>query len=251
VTVWSNPRFDYRGARVLVTGGTSGIGAGIAAGYRDAGAEVTITGTRAGLADYEGDLRGYRYLSLQLTDDASIEAAAASLPALDILVNNAGGNFAVENEYEPEVFERALRVNLTSAYRLAHAVRPQLMRSTLEGGASIVGIASMTSYFGVEVVPGYGAAKGALVQLTKTLAVAWARDRIRVNAVAAGFIDTRMLTYFMSVPSLTEPALARTPMKRFGSPDDIAGAVLYLTSAAAAFVTGQTLPVDGGYSVMG
>jgi len=251
MTTWSNPRYDYRGARVLVTGGTSGIGAGIAAAYRDAGADVTITGTRGSSADYDGDLSGYRYLTLQLTDDASIAAAAAALPELDILVNNAGGNFAAENEYEPEVFERALRVNLTSAYRIARAVRPQLLRSSIAGGASVIGIASMTSYFGVEVVPGYGAAKGALVQLTKTLAIAWARDRIRVNAVAAGFIDTRMLTYFMSVPELTEPALARTPMKRFGSPADIAGAVLFLTSEAAAFVTGQTLPVDGGYSVMG
>jgi NAD(P)-dependent dehydrogenase (short-subunit alcohol dehydrogenase family) len=89
------------------------------------------------------------------------------------------------------------------------------------------------------------------VQLTKTLAVAWARDRIRVNAVAAGFIESRMMEYFMSVPELTNAALARTPMQRFGTPADIAGAVLFLTSAAAGFVTGQTLPVDGGYSVMG
>ena len=244
-------RYDYRGARVLVTGGTSGIGAGIAAAYRDAGAAVTITGTRASIADYEGDLSGFSYARLQLTDDATIAALGASLPALDILVNNAGGNFAAQNEYEPEVFERALRVNLTSAYRLAHAVRPQLLRSSLAGGASVIGIASMTSYFGVEVVPGYGAAKGALVQLTKTLAVAWAKDNIRVNAVAAGFIESRMMEYFMSVPELTSAALVRTPMNRFGKPADIAGAVLFLTSAAAAFVTGQTLPVDGGYSVMG
>jgi NAD(P)-dependent dehydrogenase (short-subunit alcohol dehydrogenase family) len=244
-------RYDYRGARVLVTGGTSGIGAGIAAAYRDAGADVTITGTRASAADYDGDLRGFRYVPLELTDDAGIDALGASLRALDILVNNAGGNFAAQNEYLPEVFERALRVNLTSAYRLAHAMRPHLCRSALTGGASVIGIASMTSYFGVEVVPGYGAAKGALVQLTKTLAVAWARDRIRVNAVAAGFIESRMMEVFMSVPALTSAALGRTPMNRFGQPADIAGAVLYLTSAAAAFVTGQTLPVDGGYSVMG
>jgi len=249
--VSNQARYDYRGARVLVTGGTSGIGAGIAAAYRDAGADVTITGTRAGAADYDGDLSGYRYLRLQLTDDSAIDAAAAALPELDILVNNAGGNFAAQNEYEPDIFERAVRVNLTSAYRLAHVFRPHLLRSALDGGASVIGIASMTSYFGVEVVPGYGAAKGALVQLTKTLAVAWARDRIRVNAVAAGFIESRMMEYFMSMPELTNAALGRTPLKRFGTPADIAGAVLYLTSGAAAFVTGQTLPVDGGYSVMG
>jgi NAD(P)-dependent dehydrogenase (short-subunit alcohol dehydrogenase family) len=249
--VSNQARYDYRGARVLVTGGTSGIGAGIAAAYRDAGADVSITGTRAGADDYDGDLSGYRYLRLQLTDDSAIDTLAGALPELDILVNNAGGNFAAQNEYEPEIFERAVRVNLTSAYRLAHAFRPHLLRSPLDGGASVIGIASMTSYFGVEVVPGYGAAKGALVQLTKTLAVAWARDRIRVNAVAAGFIESRMMEYFMSVPELTNAALARTPLRRFGTPNDIAGAVLYLTSGAAAFVTGQTLPVDGGYSVMG
>jgi NAD(P)-dependent dehydrogenase (short-subunit alcohol dehydrogenase family) len=243
--------YDYRGARVLVTGGTSGIGAGIAAAYRDAGADVTITGTRGSTSDYDSDLSGYRYERLQLTDDRAIDALAARVPGLDILVNNAGGNFAAQNEYEPAVFEQALRVNLTSAYRLAHVLRPHLLQSALPGGASVVGIASMTSYFGVEVVPGYGAAKGALVQLTKTLAVAWARDRIRVNAVAAGFIESRMMTYFMSVPELTQAALERTPMRRFGTPSDIAGAVLFLTSSSAAFVTGQTLPVDGGYSVMG
>ena len=154
---------------MLVTGGTSGIGGGIAAAYRDAGADVTITGTRAGPADYDEDLSGYRYLRLQLTDDAAIDAMAGAVPELDILVNNAGGNFAAQNEYEPAVFERAVRVNLTSAYRLAHVLRPRLLRSVLEGGASVIGIASMTSYFGVEVVPGYGAAKGALVQLTLSL----------------------------------------------------------------------------------
>ena len=242
-------RYDYRGARVLVTGGTSGIGAGIAAAYRDAGADVTITGTRAGAADYDGDLSGYRYLRLQLTDDSAIDAVAAALPGLDILVNNAGGNFAAQNEYEPDIFERAVRVNLTSAYRLAHVFRPHLLRSALDGGASVIGIASMTSYFGVEVVPGYGAAKGALVQLTKTLAVAWAGDRIRVNAVAAGLTETRMTAGHVSDPQALAPTLARTPLRRVGRPSDIAAAALFLTSEAAAFITGQTLPVDGGYSI--
>lgn len=247
---WPNVSYDYRGARVLITGGTAGIGAGIAAAYREAGAQVTITGTRGGPGDYDADLEGYRYLRLELTDDASIEAAAAALPGLDILVNNAGGNFAAQNEYEPAVFEKALRVNLTGAYRMAHACRPKLAASELPGGASIIGIASMTSYFGVEVVPGYGAAKGGLVQLTKTLAIAWARERIRVNAVAAGIIQSRMTEHFLALPD-SEPSRLRTPMQRFGTPEEVAGAVLFLTSAAAGFITGQTLPVDGGFSVMG
>lgn len=247
---WSNPRYDYRGAHVLVTGGTSGIGAGIAAAYREAGAEVTITGTRADASGYDGDFSGFRYLQLSVEDNAGIERVAASLPRLDILVNNAGGNFAAQNEYEPEVFERAVRVNLLGAYRMAHACRPKLAASKLAGGASVIGIASMTSYFGVEVVPGYGAAKGGIVQLTKTLAIAWAKDRIRANAVAAGLIRSRMTEYFLSTAD-SEASRLRTPMQRFGTPQDVAGAVLFLTSEAAGFITGQTLPVDGGFSVMG
>ncbi|HTD30579.1 MAG TPA: SDR family NAD(P)-dependent oxidoreductase, partial [Steroidobacteraceae bacterium] len=112
MSAWQNVRYDYRGAAVLVTGGTSGIGAGIAAAYREAGAEVTITGTRAGAKDYEGDLSAYRYLQLSLTDKAQIASVAASLPRLDILVNNAGANFMLQNEYDPEVFEKGLQVNL-------------------------------------------------------------------------------------------------------------------------------------------
>lgn len=248
---WPNCRYDYSGAEVLVTGGTNGIGAGIAAAYRAAGAHVTITGTRPSAADYDTDLSGYRYLQLQLTDNDQIEAVAAALPRLDILINNAGGNFMVENEYEPDVFEKSVRVNLLSAYRMAHACRAKLAESRLPGGASVIGLASMTSYFGVEVVPGYGAAKGGLVQLTKTLAIAWAKDNIRVNAVAAGLIHTKMTENFISMPDASEPSLARTPQGRFGDPLDIAGPVLFLTSAAAGYITGQTLPVDGGFSVMG
>lgn len=251
MTLWPNPRYDFNGAHVLVTGGSNGIGAGIAAAYRDAGAHVTITGTRAKAADYDSDLSGYRYLQLQLTDDAQLDAVAQALPRLDILVNNAGGNFMMENEYEPDVFEKSLRVNLISAYRLAHACQPLLAQSELPGGASVIGLASMTSFFGVEVVPGYGAAKGGLVQLTKTLAIAWAKQNIRVNAVAAGLIASNMTAPALAMPEFNDAILARTPQRRIGTPEDIAGAVLFLSSAAASFITGQTLPVDGGYSVMG
>lgn len=244
-------RFDYSGAHVLVTGGTAGIGAGIAAAYRDAGARVTITGTRERAEDYGGDALGYAYRRMRLTENDDIAAVAAALPRLDILVNNAGGNFMVEDEFEPEVFERAVRVNLFGAYRLAHACLPKLAQSILPGGASVIGLASLTSYFGNTYVPGYGAAKGGLVQLTKSLAMAWADRHVRVNAVAAGFIVTRMTEYFRSNPSMAQPAIERTPQKRLGQPADVAGAVLFLTSSAAAFITGQTLPVDGGYSVVG
>jgi 3-oxoacyl-[acyl-carrier protein] reductase len=248
---FANLQYDYRGVDVLVTGGTAGIGAGIAAAYREAGAEVTITGTRSSPADYEEDLRGYQYMQLRLTDNTQIDSVAAALPRLDILVNNAGANFMLDNEYEPEVFERSLQINLVSAYRLARACHGKLKASRLAAGASVIGLASITSYFGVEVVPGYGAAKAALVQLTKTLAIAWAKDRIRVNAIAAGYIESRMTAPMMSMPDMMAPVLARTPARRTGAPREIAGAVLFLTSGAASFVTGATLPVDGGYSVMG
>jgi NAD(P)-dependent dehydrogenase (short-subunit alcohol dehydrogenase family) len=244
-------RFDYTGTHVLVTGGTAGIGAGIAAAYREAGAHVTITGTRPRAADYGAGTQGYAYLPMRLAEDADIAAVAAALPRLDILVNNAGGNFMTDNEFDPDVFDRAVRVNLTGAYRLAHACLPHLSQSALPGGASVIGLASMTSYFGNTYVPGYGAAKGGLVQLTKSLAMAWAAQHVRVNAVAAGLIVSRMTGNFVATPSMAQPALDRTPLKRFGQPADIAGAVLFLTSSAASFVTGQTLPVDGGYSIFG
>jgi len=252
MATWPNLKYDYNGAHVLVTGGSNGIGAGIAAAYRDAGANVTITGTRASAAHYnDADLNGYRYLQLQLTDNAQIEAVAAALPKLDILVNNAGANFAAENEYEPDIFEKSIQVNLLSAYRMAHACLPKLQQSQLPGGASVIGLASMTSYFGVEVVPGYGAAKAGLVQMTKTLSIAWAKHNIRVNSVAAGLIESKMTAPALAMPEFNAAVIARTPQKRTGTPHDIAGAVLFLSSSAAGFVTGQTLPVDGGYSIFG
>jgi len=248
---WANVRYDYKGVHVLVTGGTSGIGAGIAAAYREAGAEVTITGTRKAASDYPTDLAGFRYLELKLTDKAQITAVAAALPRLDVLVNNAGANYMLENEYDPEVFEKGLAVNLASVYRMSQACKPLLAASKLAAGASIIGIASLTSFFGLEVVPAYGAAKAGLVQLVKTLAIAWAKERIRVNAVAAGITESRMTAQMLKIPAMMAPVLARTPLKRTGKPADVAAAVLFLTSGAASFITGQTLLVDGGYSVVG
>ena len=252
-STWPNVRFDFKGATVLVTGGTSGIGAGIAAAYRDAGAEVHVTGTRASAADYDDDLSAYRYLHLDVEDTASIDSVAAALSRLDVLVNNAG--LALPSlgldEYRPEIFERAIAMHLTGAYRMAHRCIDKLAASQLPGGGAIVGIASMASYFGIEVVPGYGAAKTGLVGLTRALAVHWARRNVRVNAVAAGLTESRMTAATIANPEWAAPTLARTPAGRHGVPLDIAGAVLFLTSAAASWITGQTLPVDGGYTIAG
>ena len=249
----SKVTFDYSGAHVLVTGGTSGIGAATAEAYRNAGAEVTITGTRGSAADYDADLSGYRYLQMDIENGESIDAVAAALPRLDILINNAG--MALPSlgldEYEPEIFARAVNMLLVGAFRMARRSRDLLAASTLEGGASVVGIASMSSYFGIPIVPGYGSAKTGLLGLTRALAVEWGPKNIRVNAVAAGLTESKMTAGTFAQDAWTAPTLARTPAGRLGTPDDIAQPILFLTSPGASWITGQTLPIDGGYTVAG
>lgn len=243
-------RFDFSACRVLVTGGSSGIGRGIARAFRDAGAEVSITGRREKASEYDLDLSGFDYHALEMTDGAAIEALAGRLGCLDILVNNAGANLpGGRNEYVPEVFEEVVSINLFGAYRMAAACKEMLGASELDGGASVINLASMSSFFAVPVVPGYGAAKAAVVQMTKNLAVAWVNDGIRVNAIAPGLIESNMTASMKGVEVLEKPQMDRTPMGRWGTPADIAPAVLFLSSPAARFITGQTLPVDGGFSV--
>jgi 3-oxoacyl-[acyl-carrier protein] reductase len=245
----NSARFDFSGARVLVTGGSNGIGLGIAQAFVAAGAHVTITGRRARAADYEHDLSAFAYQPLDVRDGPAIARVGGGLDRLDVLVNNAGANTVQPSEWEPDVFEEALRVNLGSAFRMATAVRPLLAQSGLAGGASIVNLASMSSFFAVPIVPGYGAAKAGVVQLTKNLAVAWAKQKIRVNAVAPGLILSNMTRVMQGIEALEKPQLDRTPLARWGTPEDVAPAVLFLASAAAGFVTGHTLCVDGGYAV--
>lgn len=244
---------DYSGAHVLVTGGTSGIGAATAAAYREAGADVTITGTRGGPGDYDADLSGYHYLRMDVEDGESIDAVAAALPRLDILINNAGmalPSLGID-EYEPENFARAVNMLLVGAFRMARRTVDMIAASQLPGGGSVIGIASMSSFFGIPIVPGYGAAKTGLLGLTRTLAVEWGLRGVRVNAVAAGLTQSRMTAGTFEQEAWTAPTLARTPLGRLGEPEDIAGAVLFLTSPAASWITGQTLAVDGGYTISG
>ncbi|MHB9879333.1 SDR family NAD(P)-dependent oxidoreductase [Pacificimonas sp. ICDLI1SI03] len=250
---FQNLSFDYSGANVLVTGGTSGLGAAIAAAYREAGADVTITGTRAGPGDYDSDLGGYRYLQLDVEQGDQIDAVAAQQQRLDILVNNAGLALASTglDEWDPAVFDRALSMHLSSAFRMARGCSDALSQSQLNGGGSVIGIASMTSFFGIGLIPGYGTAKTGLLGLTRVLAVEWAKRNIRVNAVAAGLTRSRMTAGTFDDPRWTAPTLERTPMGRLGEPDDIAAAVLFLSSGAASWITGQVLPVDGGFTVSG
>lgn len=242
-TQWPRIQFDYRDCKVLVTGGTSGIGAGIAAAFVDAGADVTITGTRAAAADYEALPAGAAYLQLRLDHDDDIRAVAEHFPRLDMLVNNAGG------VQMPEDFARAVHINLIAVQQLSAALHAALSASEFPGGASIINLASMMSFFGSSYFPGYSSAKGGLLLLTKSLAVQWAADGIRVNAVAAGSIVTPMTQRFADNPDTHAAVCRRTPLGRWGEPADIAGAVLLLCSPAAGFITGQTLAADGGYSI--
>ena len=243
-------RFDFSGLRVLVTGGSNGIGHAVARAFAEAGANVIVTGRRPGAADYDTDLSRFEYRPLEVKDGAAIDALARALPGLDVLVNNAGANLpGGRSEYLPDVFEESVRINLFGAYRLTSACHDKLAESRLDGGASVVNLASMASYFGITAVPGYGAAKAAVVQMTKTLAAAWAADGIRVNAVAPGLVRSNMTARIQNLPEFTRKDFERMPMSRWGTPEEIAPAVLFLSSPAARYITGQTLAVDGGYSI--
>lgn len=243
--------FDFTGTAVLVTGGSSGIGHGTATAFRDAGATVTVTGTKGSASDYDVDLAGIEYRQLVATDVEATGRLASSFESLDVLVNNAGATFAGGlDEYDPDGFEAALRLNLVSPYRLTHALHHPLTRSTATGGAAVISIVSMAAFRAVPLVPGYGSAKAGLVQLTQNLASRWAPDNIRVNAVAPGNIETPMTAPMSSIPSLMEEQLAHIPMARFGTVGDVCPAVLFLATTEAAYITGTVLAVDGGYLTM-
>jgi NAD(P)-dependent dehydrogenase (short-subunit alcohol dehydrogenase family) len=247
--VTGNVTYDFAGVEVLVTGGTSGIGLATATAFADAGASVTITGTRPGPGSYPDlDLSRFGYQPLDAGDPASIDALVAATGSLDVLINNAGATFAAgRDEWEPDAFAVALAVNLASAQRLAVGCRDALGASRLPGGASVVNLTSMSAYVAQTMVPGYGAAKAGLIALTRTLAVAWAGQSIRVNAVAPGVIDTRMTAPLAQLPDLLDKELAHTAQGRLGRPDEVAAAICFLSSAAASYITGTVLAVDGGY----
>lgn len=219
--------------RALITGAAGGIGSALAAGFRDAGYDV-IAVDRAGGGGIE---------SLDVTDTAAVNALAAKLDALAVLVN-AAGVLRLREEYDPAVFSGVVDINLTGTMRMAVACKPALAKA----GGAIVNIASIHALFGAPLSPGYAASKAGVVQLTKSLAVAWAADGIRVNAIAPGWIETPMTVPARANEARNRAILDRSPMGRWGKPADIVGPALFLASDAAGFVTGTVLPVDGGYS---
>lgn len=250
---WPNIRFDFSGTAVLITGGTGGLGLAIANSFQQADASVIVTGTRPSASEYDDDLRAYRYIQLDVEDRNQIDRLAAQIERLDIVINSAGvAMFALGlDEADPDVFERAIAMHLSSVQRLTTRLAPLLSGSRLPGGASIVNMASMSSFFGMNLLPAYGTAKTGLVGLTRALAVRWASRNIRVNAVAAGLTRTRMTGPLLADSDLSSSLLSRVPLGRHGEPVDVAGATLFLCSAAASWITGQTLPVDGGFTVAG
>ncbi|WP_207458283.1 SDR family oxidoreductase [Azospirillum sp. SYSU D00513] len=243
--------FDIAGRHALVTGGANGIGAGIASALMEAGCHVTVAdlpGSATPELEAAQSAGKASFVPLDVTDEAGIAAVVGALNRLDILVNCAGIIRRAE-EFDLATFARVLDVNLTGTMRLCTACRPLLAANGPDGGAAIVNIASMLSFFGGGLVPAYSASKGGIAQLTKSLAIAWAKDGIRVNAVAPGWIATPLTRALQEDPERSKAILSRTPMGRWGKPSDVAGATLFLCSPAASFMTGVVLPVDGGYLV--
>lgn len=231
----------FAGKRAIVAGATQGIGATIANHLAALGAGVTALGLGGG----DGTLHAaVEVRQADVTSQASIDAALADVGDLDIVFNCAG---IIQRgaEHDPEVFARVLEVNLTGTMRVCSATRDRLKARR----GCIVNTASMLTFFGGGLVPGYAASKGGVGQLTKSLAIAYAADGIRVNAIAPGWIATPLTRALQEDPARSGPILARTPMARWGTPDDVARAAVFLCTPAAAFITGVILPVDGGYMV--
>ncbi len=232
---------------VLVVGGTGGIGAAITDAFAADGCHVTATGAT------QNELDAFQPMArpnidvrlLDVTNSNNIGQLVASFSQLDVLVNAAGIIMRDAAEHEASGFERVIDVNLNGMMRMCFACKPLLFASR----GCVVNIASMLTFFGSGPAPAYSASKGGVAQLTKSLAIAWAPDGVRVNSVAPGWIETPLTQPLTSDPIRRNAILERTPMARWGEPADVAGSVQFLCSASSAFITGVVLPVDGGYSI--
>ncbi|MBS4006600.1 MAG: glucose 1-dehydrogenase [Afipia sp.] len=248
--------FDLTGKIAIVTGGNGGIGLGMALGLARAGAGIVIAGrnkdkSEEAVRDIEALGASALAVSVDVTDIASVgamvEATLAQMGRIDILINNAGMSVRQPaHALSLDDWQTVMNTNLTSAFICAKTVYPAMKQA---GGGKIINIGSMTSIFGAAYAPAYAASKGGIVQFTKSIALSWAADNIQANAILPGWIDTALTrTARAQVPGLNENVLNRTPAKRWGNIDDLAGAAVFLASPASDFVTGAAIPVDGGYS---
>jgi 2-dehydro-3-deoxy-D-gluconate 5-dehydrogenase len=248
--------FDLTGRVAVVTGGNGGIGLGMAHGLAAAGATIVVAARNAEKAGAAVAALGGNsaFIALDVADESScralVDRTADRFGRLDILVNNAGTSIRKPPEtYNSAEWHAVLDTNLTGAFLCSQAAHPVMTRS---GGGKIINIGSMFALFGSAYAAPYAASKGALVQLTKSLAAAWAQNNIQVNAVLPGWIDTELTRDArQQVAGLHERVLARTPAGRWGAPQDLAGIAVFLASPASDFVTGAAIPVDGGFSAMG
>jgi NAD(P)-dependent dehydrogenase (short-subunit alcohol dehydrogenase family) len=239
---------DLNGRTALVSGGTSGIGRATAIALAACGCAVHVTGLTQREVDAFLDdpaCAGIQATQLDVVDNAAVQALVDALPALDILVNAAGIGGQGPSEFTEEGFLRSLDINVAGTMRLCCAARPLLA----ERGGAIVNIASMMSFFGSSTAPAYSAGKGAVVQLTKSLAVSWAGQGIRTNAVAPGWIDTPMTRPLQDNVERNAKVMARSPIPRWGRPEEIAAGIVFLCSPLASFVNGVVLPIDGGFMI--
>lgn len=239
---------NFRGKGVLVVGGSSGIGNGIAQAFAGHGAAVHVWGTRASAEDYDNvegsDLNGLAYEQVDVSDRAQI-AAAGGPPALDVLVLCQGTVIYRRGEFEPEGWDQVMAVNLDSLMACASRFHGALS----DRGGVIIIVSSVSGYTANRGNPAYAASKAGAVSLTKTLGQAWARDGIRVVGLAPGLVDTKLTKVTTEHPERREGALRSIPLGRMGTPADMAGAALFLASPLAAYVVGHTLIVDGGLSL--
>lgn len=240
---------DFSGARVLVVGGSSGIGNAIATAFRDRKARVCITGTRGQPSDYTGegiDFDGMVYLPLDVTDGDAIDALELPFEGLSLLVNCQG--IVPDMEVDPldaGQFDRVLSINLASVANLCRRFRDDLAAAK----GSVINIGSGACFVAVPHRPSYSASKGGLLTLTKSLAAAWARDGVRVNGIAPGYVPTRMTTANPENAERHARSVERIPMARWGEPAEIAGVALFLASPLASYVTGQMVAADGGLTL--
>ena len=237
---------DFTGRRVLVVGGSSGIGNGIAHAFRERGAKVFVWGTRAAAADYAGEegsnLEGVDYAGVDASDEAAVRAAAAQVGALDVLVACQGTVIYRRGEFEMNGFRKVVDVNLNSLMACALAFHDALVASR----GSLILVSSTAAFRTTFGNPAYNASKAGILGLTRSLAQAWAGEGIRVNGIAPGLVDTKLTKVTTGRPDRLAGALRSIPAGRLGTPQDMGGAALFLASPLASYVYGQTRAVDGG-----